>query len=56
MARLHGRSKRGERYRASIPHGHWKTTTLIAGLSTDGIIAPMTLDGAMDGEMLTAYV
>ena len=56
MARLYGRAKRGERCRAAIPHGHWKTTTLVAGLSSDGIIAPMTLDGAMDGEMFSAYV
>jgi transposase len=56
MARLYGRSRRGERCRAAIPHGHWKTTTLIAGLSTDGIIAPMVMDGAMDGEMFQAYV
>ena len=56
MARLYGRSKRGERCRAAIPHGHWKTTTLVAGLSTDGIVAPMVMDGAMDGEMFSAYV
>jgi transposase len=56
MARLYGRSKRGERCRAAIPHGQWKTTTLVAGLSTDGIIAPMVMDGAMDGEMFQAYV
>lgn len=56
MARLYGRSKKGRRCRASIPHGHWKTTTLIAGLTTEGIIAPMIMDGAMDGEMFSAYV
>lgn len=56
MARLYGRSRRGERCRAAIPHGHWKTTTLVAGLATDGIIAPMVMDGAMDGEMFQAYV
>ena len=56
MARLYGRSRRGERCRAAVPHGHWKTTTLIAGLATDGIIAPMVMDGAMDGEMFCAYV
>lgn len=39
-----------------MPHGHWKTTTLIAGLRLDGLTAPMVVDGAMDGEMLTAYV
>jgi transposase len=55
MARLYGRSRRGERCRAAIPHGHWKTTTLVAGLSAGGIVAPMVLDGAMDGEMFSAY-
>lgn len=56
MARLYGRSRRGERCRAAVPHGHWMTTTLVAALSTDGIIAPMIMDGAMDGEMFKAYV
>ena len=55
MARLRGRSPRGKRCRASVPHGHWKTTTLIAGLRLDGLTAPMVVDGAMDGEMFTAY-
>jgi hypothetical protein len=32
MARLYGRAPRGERCRAAVPHGHWKTTTLTAGL------------------------
>ncbi len=32
MARLRGRSKRGQRCRAAVPHGHWKTTTFTAGL------------------------
>ena len=56
MARLYARSRRGKRCRAAIPHGHWKTTTLLAALCTDGIIAPMVMDGAMDGEMFSAYV
>ena len=55
MARLRGRSPRGERCRAAIPHGHWKTTTLVAGLRLDGLMAPMVIDGAMNGEAFTAY-
>ena len=42
MARLRGRAPRGERLRAGIPHGHWKTTTFVAGLRLDGIAAPTT--------------
>jgi hypothetical protein len=50
MARLRGRSPRGERCRAAVPHGHWKTTTLVESLRLDGLAAPMVLDGAMNGE------
>lgn len=56
MARLRGRSARGERCRASIPHGHWKTTTFTAGLRRSGLMAPMVLDGPMDGTAFLAYV
>lgn len=56
MARRFGRSPRGERCRASIPHGHWKTTTFTAGLRLNGLTAPLVLDGPMDGECFLAYV
>ena len=56
MARLYGRSKRGERCRAPIPHGHWKTTTFVGALRRTGMTAPMVLDGAMHGIAFTAYV
>ncbi len=56
MARLRGRSKRGERCRAAVPHGHWKTTTFTAGLRLDGLTAPMVLDGPMHGAAFLAYV
>ena len=55
MARLRGRSPRGERCRAAVPHGHWKTTTLVAGLRLGGLTAPMVIDGAMNGDAFTAY-
>lgn len=55
MARLRGRSPRAERCQSSVPHGHWKTTTLVAGLRLDGIAAPGVIDGAMDGELFTLY-
>lgn len=56
MARLYGRAPKGKRCRAPVPHGHWKTTTLVAGLTLDGVVAPMTLDGAMTGAAFLAYV
>ncbi len=56
MARRYGRAKRGERCRASVPHGHWKTTTFVGALRLEGMTAPMVLDGAMHGAAFLAYV
>ena len=56
MARLRGRAPKGERCRASVPHGHWKTTTFTGALRLSGMTAPMVLDGPMDGEWFLAYV
>ena len=56
MARLRGRALRGERCRAGIPHGHWKTTTFTGALRLTGMTAPMVLDGPMNGAAFLAYV
>jgi transposase len=56
MARRHGRCARGLRLLAPVPHGHWKTTTLVAGLRSAGMTAPYVLDGAMNGPVFRAYV
>jgi hypothetical protein len=56
MARLRGRAAKGERLRAGIPQGHWKTTTFVAGLRLTGMTAPMVLDGPMNGTAFLAYV
>ena len=45
MTRLYGRAPGGARLVDSAPHGHWKTTTFVAGLSLDGIVAPVVFDG-----------
>ena len=56
MTRLYGRAPGGERLVASVPHGHWKTTTFVAGLSLGGIVAPVVFDGPIDGPSFLAYV
>ena len=56
MARRSGRAARGRRCRAPVPHGHWKTTTFVAALRSDGMTAPMVLDSAMYGAAFLAYV
>ena len=56
MARRYGRAPRGQRLRASVPHGHWKTTTFVAGLRRTGIAAPFVLDGAINRRAFETYV
>lgn len=56
MTRRYGRSRRGQRLIAKVPHGHWKTTTFVAALRQDGLTAPVVIDGAMNGVVFLAYV
>jgi hypothetical protein len=56
MARRYGRARRGERLRAAVPHGHWKTTTFVADLRLDGVVAPLVLDGPINATAFEAYV
>ena len=56
MTRLYGRAPVGQRLVAKVPHGHWKTLTLVAALRLGGVTAPYVIDGAMDGASFLAYV
>jgi len=56
MARLRGRAPRGERLIGKVPHGHWKTTTFVAGLRSNALTAPCVIDGPMNGDAFLAYV
>jgi transposase len=56
MTRAFARAKKGERAVDYAPHGHWNTTTLVAGVSWQSAVAPMVLDGPMDAAAFEAYV
>ena len=56
MARTHGWAPRGERLRMAVPHGHWNTTTFVAGLTRRGMIAPFVLPGAIDRDAFETYL
>jgi len=56
MTRLYGRAPRGKRLIGTAPFGHWNTTTFIAGLRHDRIVAPMVLDGPINGRAFRAWV
>ena len=48
MTRLRGRAPVGRRLVEKVPHGHWKTTTLIAALGITGIRCSTVVDGAVN--------
>lgn len=56
MVRHYGWAPRGERLVDAAPHGHWRTTTFVAGLRSTGLMAPLMLDGPMNGPAFLAYV
>ncbi|WP_206667722.1 IS630 family transposase [Muricoccus nepalensis] len=56
MVRRYGWGPRRERLVDATPHGHWRTTTFIAGLRSTGLVAPLVLDGPMTGEAFLAYI
>jgi transposase len=56
MTRLRGRSPRGHRLVAAVPHGRWQTSTFVAALRCGGLTAPLVIGGAMNGVTFLAYV
>jgi len=56
MTRTHGRALRGARLVAKVPHGHWRTSTFLAALRADRIVAPCVVDGPINGATFLAYV
>jgi len=56
MTRLRGRSLKGTRLVEHVPHGHWKTTTFLAGIRASGWVAPLVIDGAINGKLFLGWV
>lgn len=56
MARLYGRALYGRRLVDAVPHGHWHTTTVLMGFRSEGIVAPLVVDGPINGNVFLAWV
>ena len=56
MTRARGRFLKGERLKSKAPFGHWCTQTLIAGLRSDGLVAPFVVNAPMNRLIFDAYV
>jgi transposase len=56
MTRLRGRALAGRRLLARIPHGQYRTSTLISGIRLEGPCAPWLFEGPLNGELFLAWV
>jgi hypothetical protein len=56
LTRLYGRAPRGERVVDRVPQNYGENITMVAALGLEGISAPMTINGAVDGEVFRVYV
>jgi transposase len=56
MTPRYGRAVKGQRLLGYAPHGHWQTTTFLAALCQDRIVAPAVFDGPINGETFLAWV
>jgi len=56
MVRLYGRAPCGVRLVEHVPFGRWETMTFVSALRHNGMVAPMLIEGPMNGELFLAYV
>lgn len=56
FTRLRGRCPRGQRLRAPVPFGHWKTLTMLGAITVRGVLAAATIDRATDAEVFVTFV
>jgi transposase len=56
LARKGGRCRRGQRLRVGVPHGHYKTVTLVAALRLRGLTAPKVYDRPVNAALFEEWV
>lgn len=56
FTRLRGRGPRGERVIERVPHGHWKTLTMLGAITVEGVLAAATIDQATNAEVFATFV
>jgi transposase len=56
MTRTYGRSQRGSRLRAKVPYARWETTTFLGAMRSTGFVAPLCVEGAVNGEIFSGWV
>ncbi len=56
MTRRYGRTPIGTQLVEKVPCSRWQTTTFIGALRAEGFVAPLTVDGPINGPVLRGWV
>jgi transposase len=56
LTRTYGRSERGQPLMESVPYGRWETTTFLGAMRSTGFVAPLCVEGAINGELFQAWI
>lgn len=56
LTRTYGRSQRGTRLLQSVPYGRWETTTFLGAMRSTGFVAPLCVEGAINGALFQAWI
>jgi transposase len=56
MTRHYGRAPKGERVAEATPQSCWRTLTVLGAITTQGVLASMTIAAATDGDVFLAYL
>lgn len=56
MTRTYGRCPIGTRLIEKVPCGRWSTTTFLGAMRSTGFIAPLCVDGPINGQIFKAWV
>lgn len=56
MTRTYGRSLLGTRLIERVPNSRWQTTTFLGALRSTGFVAPLCVEGAINGRVFSAWV
>jgi transposase len=56
MTRRYGWAPRPERVSEAVPAGHWRTLTVLAALTLEGVLASMTIESPTDGDVFLAFL
>ena len=56
MTRTRGRAPRGERVPGAVPHGDWKTVTMLGAIRCSGMAAAATAPFSTDTDLFRTFI